>query len=433
MTELKYQAGFGNEHESEAVPDALPRGRRSPQRPALGLYTEQLSGTAFTAPRASNLRSWVYRIRPSARRGGFAPIESGLLVTAPQTDPPTPAVQLRWDPFPIPPDAGDFVEGLATLAVNGDPRLQAGIGIHVYRCNRSMQGRYFFDADGELLIVPQQGRLGIHTELGWLEAAPGEIAVVPRGMVFRVELPDGPSRGYVCENYGCAFTIPERGPVGSGGFANERDFLAPVAAYEDIDGEFDLTMKFCGRLHASRIDHSPLDVVAWSGNYVPYVYDLGRFNTIGTISYDHPDPSIYTVLTSVSDTPGVANADFVIFPPRWLVGEDTFRPPPYHRNIMSEFMGLVHGVYDAKPEGFMPGGASLHNCMLPHGPAAEVHAAASEAVLVPSKLDDTLAFMFESRYVIQPTRWALESPQLQKDYTDCWRGLEKRFPGGSSA
>lgn len=429
MTELQYQTGFGNEHETEALPGALPRARRSPQRPPYGLYAEQLSGTAFTAPRASNLRSWLYRVRPSARRGGFEQVGNGLIVTAPQAVPPTPAAQLRWDPFPIPDAEADFIDGLATVAVNGDARLQAGIGIHVYRCNRSMHARYFFDADGELLIVPQQGRLGLHTECGRLEIAPGEVAIVPRGMVFRVDLLDGPARGYVCENYGKAFELPERGPVGSGGFANERDFLAPVAAYEDFEGDFELTAKFAGELHAARIDHSPLDVVAWSGNYTPYRYDLARFNTMGTVSYDHPDPSINTVLTSASDTPGVANADFVIFPPRWLVGEDTFRPPPFHRNVMSEFMGLVHGMYDAKPEGFLPGGASLHNCMLPHGPAADVHTAASDAALAPRKLEDTLAFMFESRYVIQPTRWALDSPQLQDDYVDCWRGLERRFTG----
>lgn len=427
--ELSYQHGFGNEHESEALPGALPVGRRSPQRPAYGLYAEQLSGTAFTAPRAVNLRSWFYRIRPSARHGRLRPVDRGLIRTGPIDDAVVPAAQLRWDPFPIPGGNGDWLDGLVTLAANGDARLQTGIGIHVYLANRSMTDRYFYDADGELLIVPQQGRLRLHTECGALEAGPGDVALIPRGIVFRVVLLDGPSRGYVCENYGQALRLPERGPVGSDGFANQRDFRAPVAAFEDREGELELLAKFGGRIYAAAIDHSPLDVVAWWGNYTPYLYDLARFNVIGTVSYDHPDPSIYTVLTSPSDTPGTANADFVIFPPRWQVATETFRPPPYHRNVMSEFMGLVHGAYEARPEGFLPGGATLHNCMLPHGPAADVHAQASQAKLEPHLLADTLAFMFESRYMIQPTPYALDCAELQADYSDCWAGLEKHFTG----
>lgn len=424
---LRYQNGFGNEHESEALPGALPIGRRSPQRPPYGLYAEQFSGTAFTAPRASNLRSWLYRIRPSVRHKTFHAVDNGLLRTGPIDEVPSPAAQLRWSPFEIPAAAGDFVSGLATLAASGAAGMQTGIGVHVYLARTSMRDRFFFDCDGELLIVPQQGRLSLHTECGVLAVVPGEIALIPRGMVFRVELLDGPSRGYVCENYGQAFRLPERGPVGSDGYANQRDFMAPVAAFEDREGGFELVTKFCGQLYAAEIDHSPLDVVAWWGNYAPYRYDLSRFNVIGTVSYDHPDPSIYTVLTSPSDTSGIANADFVIFPPRWQVADDTFRPPPYHRNVMSEFMGLVLGRYESRPEGFLPGGATLHNCMLPHGPAAEVHEQASAARLEPKYLTDTLAFMFESRYVIAPTRFALEAPELQHDYADCWAGLGKHF------
>jgi homogentisate 1,2-dioxygenase len=424
---LEYLTGFDNEHESEALPGALPLGQRSPQRPAYDLYAEQLSGTSFTAPRADNRRTWLYRIRPSAKHGKYALAPNKLLRSGPINEVQTPAAQLRWDAFPIPGQAGDFVDGLTTLAANGDVRMQAGIGIHLYLARRSMTDRFFFNADGELLIVPQQGRLRLHTECGVLDAAPGEIAIVPRGMVFRVVLLDGASSGYVCENYGQAFRLPERGPVGSDGFANQRDFMAPVAAFEDREGEFELTSKFCGQLFSCRIDHSPLDVVAWWGNHVPYRYDLARFNTIGTISYDHPDPSVFTVLTSPSDTPGVANADFVIFPPRWAVATDTFRPPPFHRNTMSEFMGLIHGVYEARPEGFLPGGSSLHNCMLPHGPTAEVHGQASRAELEPIYMADTLAFMFESRYVIQPTRFAMEAAELQRDYADCWQSLRKNF------
>lgn len=426
---LRYLHGFGNEHESEALPGALPVGRRSPQRPAYGLYAEQLSGTSFTAPRAANLRSWLYRIRPSVRHETFRPLDAAMLRSAPLDEGFPPAAQLRWDPFPIPGDAGDFVDGLTTLAANGNARMQVGMAAHLYLARRSMQARFFFDADGELLLVPQTGRLRLHTECGTLDVSPGEIALVPRGMVFRVVLLEEAARGYVCENYGQAFRLPERGPVGSDGFANQRDFMAPVAAYEDREGEFELVAKFGGRLFAAAIGHSPLDVVAWWGNYAPYRYDLARFNVIGTVSYDHPDPSIFTVLSAPSDTPGTANVDFVIFPPRWQVASDTFRPPPYHRNVMSELMGLVHGEYEARPEGFLPGGVSLHNCMLAHGPAADVFEAASHARLEPKRLGESLAFMFESRYPIEPTRFALESPQLQKDYADCWRGLRKHFTG----
>ena len=386
-TELTYLSGFGNEHASEAVAGALPVGRNSPQRAPLGLYAEQISGTAFTQPRAVNRRSWVYRITPSAAHTRFSRIDDGLLRSAPFTETEPSPNRLRWDPIPFPDGPTDFVDGLYTIGGNGDTLSQAGIGIHWYRANASMLDRFFVDADGELLVVPQEGTLLVHTEFGRLRVAPGEIAVIPRGVRFRVEVPDGLARGYICENYGAALTLPERGPIGANGLANERDFLAPAAAFEDRRGSFQVVQKFGGHLWAADYDHSPLDVVAWHGDLAPYKYDLDRFMTIGTISFDHPDPSIFTVLTSPTDTPGLANVDFVIFPPRWLVGEDTFRPPWYHRNIMSEFMGLIRGVYDAKAEGFVPGGASLHNTFTSHGPDAEtpagVSAFASRRVLKP--------------------------------------------------
>ena len=426
--ELDYLTGFGNEHETEAVAGALPVGRFSPQRVAHGLYAEQFSSTAFTAPRADNRRTWFYRIRPSVTHGGrYRPVQHNLLHTAPLAGVTTPPDQMRWDPLAIPEQPTDFIDGLITFAANGDARLQAGIGIHVYLANRSMQDRYFYNADGELLLVPQDGGLLLHTECGRLAVSPGDIAVIPRGMKFRVELRDKTARGYVCENYGQSLTLPERGPVGANGYANNRDFQYPVAAFEDKDGECELLCKFQGGLYACAMDHSPLDVVAWTGNSAPYRYDLSRFNVIGSISYDHPDPSIYTVLTSRSDTPGVANMDFVIFPPRWMVAEDTFRPPWYHRNVMSEFMGLVRGVYDAREQGFVPGGASLHNSMTPHGPEAAVFEKASTVKLEPQRYTDTLAFMFESRYVIAPTQYALDSPARQPDYPDSWRDIKKHY------
>ena len=429
MTSLAftYQSGFGNEFATEALPGALPVGRNSPQRPPYGLYAEQISGTAFTAPRAHNRRSWLYRIRPAVVHEPFRPLESGRL-TSRFDDVPAPPTQLRWNPPPMPDMATDFVAGLTTMGGNGGPQAQTGCGIHLYTANRSMQGRFFYDADGELLIVPQQGRLRLSTELGVLEVEPQEIALIPRGIRFRVELLDGTARGYVCENFGAPFRLPDLGPIGSNGLANPRDFLTPDAWYEDVDGDFELVAKFDGALWTARIDHSPLDVVAWHGNHAPCKYDLRRFNTIGSISFDHPDPSIFLVLQSPSDTPGVDSIDFVIFPPRWLVQEDTFRPPWFHRNIASEFMGLIHGVYDAKEEGFLPGGASLHNCMSGHGPDAETFAKATDADTArPQRVADTMAFMFETRAVIRPTRHALETAELQHDYYRCWQGLAKRF------
>lgn len=424
---MNYLSGFGNEHASEALPGALPQGRNSPQRVPYGLYAEQISGTAFTAPRHANRRSWLYRIRPAALHQPFAPYASGLFHNRFEEGPATPN-QLRWDPLPLPEAATDFIDGLVTYAGNGSAAALSGIAIHLYAANRDMQGRYFYSADSELLIVPQQGRLHLATELGVLELEPQEIALIPRGIRFRVDLPDGAARGYVCENFGAHLRIPDLGPIGSNGLANPRDFLAPAASYEDLEGDFELIAKFQGNLWRAAIGHSPLDVVAWHGNHVPYKYDLRRFNTIGSISYDHPDPSIFLVLTSPSDSPGVGNMDFVIFPPRWLVAEDTFRPPWFHRNIASEFMGLIHGVYDAKAGGFAPGGASLHNCMSGHGPDALSFDKASNAdVSKPDHIVDTMAFMFEARAVIRPAAQALESPLLQQDYHECWQGLRKNF------
>ena len=423
---LRYQSGFGNEYASEAVAGALPQGRNSPQRAPLNLYPELISGTAFTAPRHENRRSWMYRRQPSVVSGRYQPYAQALWTTGGDRAIPLAPEPMRWHPIPFAGDA-DFVDGMATLAANGDADAHSGIGSLVYLANRSMDRRAFVNADGEMLLVPQQGRLVITTELGVLEVAPGEIALLPRGLLFKVALPDGPSRGYVCENYGAQFRLPELGPIGSNGLANARDFLAPVAAFEDQAGPYEIVKKFGGRFWTAPMQQSPFNVVAWHGNLAPVKYDTQNFMTIGSISFDHPDPSIFTVLTSPSDTPGTANCDFVIFPPRWLVMENTFRPPWYHRNLMSEFMGLVYGEYDAKPGGFKPGGASLHNAMVPHGPDEEAFEKASSTDLKPQKLDHTLAFMFESRFRFIPTAFALQSAALDQDYADCWAGLKDQF------
>jgi homogentisate 1,2-dioxygenase len=426
---LAYQSGFGNQFSTEAVPGALPVGRNSPQRAPYGLYAEQISGTAFTAARHENRRTWTYRIRPSVVHKPYARIDNIAMRTAPFNDTEATPSQLRWSPFPIPEAPTEFIEGIVTVGGSGNAAEQTGMAVHVYVANRSMTDRYFYNADGEMLIVPQQGRARFVTELGVLEVANGEIALIPRGLRFRVELPDGASRGYICENYGQMFRLPELGPLGANGLANPRDFLAPVAAYETKEAPCLLVAKFQGNLWAAEMAHSPLSVVAWHGNFAPYKYDLSRFMVIGTISFDHPDPSIFSVLTAPSDVPGTANIDFVIFPPRWLVGEDTFRPPWFHRNVMCEFMGLIKGAYDAKAEGFLPGGASLHNIMTAHGPDAETFERASAAELKPHKLEDTMAFMFESRFAMRLTRYAMESSELQHDYFEGWQGLKRRFPG----
>ena len=424
---LQYMSGFGNEFATEAAPGSLPLHRNSPQRAPHDLYAEQLSGTAFTVPRAANRRAWMYRRQPSVVVGAYRPYAQPSWLTAPSADAAPAPEPLRWSPFPIPDAATDFVDGMRTIACCGNADAQAGIAAHVYLANRSMTRRACVDADGELLIVPQQGRIVVVTELGILDAAPGEVLLVPRGLAFKVELPDGPSRGYVCENYGAMFRLPELGPIGANGLANARDFLVPVAAFEDGGGEYELVKKYGGRFWSATQPASPFNVVAWHGNLAPWKYDTAHFMTLGSISYDHPDPSIFTMVTSPSDTPGTANCDFVLFPPRWMVAEGTFRPPWYHRNLMSEFMGLVHGQYDAKPTGFKPGGASLHNLMVPHGPDEEAFTRASTVALAPHKLAGTLAFMFESRWRFVPSAYAMTCGKLDAAYAQSWQGLADRF------
>ena len=428
QTTLPYQSGFGNGFESEALPGALPIGRNSPQRCAYGLYAEQLSGSPFTAPRASNQRSWLYRIRPSVRHiGRFSKADARLWRTAPCVEADLPIQPLRWSPVAVPEAPHSLIEGMSTVTTAGDADARTGMAAHLYLANRSMQDEVFYNADGEMLFVPQHGALRFRTEFGVIEAGPGEIVVIPRGIKFAADLLSPTARGYVCENYGAAFTLPDRGPIGANCLANPRDFKTPVAAYEDRAVACRLTVKWGGVLWATTLDHSPLDVVAWHGNYATYKYDLRSFSPVGPLLFDHADPSIFTTLTAPTGTPGTANVDFVIFPDRWMVAENTFRPPWYHMNLMSEFMGLIYGAYDAKPQGFLPGGFSLHNCMLPHGPDAEAFEAASNAALAPRKLEGTMAFMFETFLPQRVTAWAAGLAELQTEYVDCWRGLERRF------
>ena len=430
-TEAGYMPGFGNDFETEALPGALPQGRNSPQRCAYGLYAEQLSGTPFTAPRGRNERTWCYRVRPSVRHvQRLQRINVPHWKSAPTIDDHVQSLgQYRWDPVPLTDEPLTFLSGMRTMTTAGDVNTQIGMASHTYLITQSMQDEYFYSADSELMVVPQQGVLTFWTELGKIRLSPLEIAVLPRGMMFTVTVEEGPARGFVCENYGQKFELPGRGPIGANCLANSRDFKTPVAAFEDRDGACKVTLKWCGQFHQTEIGHSPLDIVAWHGNYAPCKYDLRSFSPVGAIAFDHPDPSIFTVLTAPSGVEGTANIDFVVFPERWMVAENTFRPPWYHKNIMSEFMGNIFGQYDAKPQGFVPGGMSLHNMMLPHGPDVEAFEKASSGEQVPHKLTNTMAFMFETRFPQHLTQFAAVEAPLQEDYIDCWKDLKKRFDG----
>ena len=424
-----YMPGFGNDFETEALADALPRGQNSPQKCNYGLYAEQLSGTAFTKPHPE--RSWCYRIRPSVKHTTrFEKIDAPLWKSAPHVLPDVVSLgQYRWDPVPHVREELTWVSGMRTVTTAGDVNTQTGMASHIYLVTASMKDDYFYSADGEMLVVPQEGRLRFCTELGIIDLEPKEIAVLPRGLVYRVEVLEGPARGFVCENYGLPFALPNRGPIGANCLANPRDFKTPVAAFEDRDAPSTVTLKWCGQFHRTRIDHSPLDVVAWHGNYAPYKYDLRTYSPVGAILFDHPDPSIFTVLTAPSGLEGTANIDFVLFRDRWSVAEHSFRPPWYHKNVMSELMGNIYGIYDAKPKGFVPGGMSLHNCVLPHGPDRNAFEGASNGELKPHKLKDTMSFMFETRFPQHLTEWAATSAPLQDDYIDCWTSLDKKFDG----
>ena len=465
---LTYLTGFHNHHESEAEPSTLPRGRNNPQRVPGNLYTEQLSGTAFTAPRSANRKTWLYRIQPgvAGSSSSFVPYSSeaeGKVRYFGQCDwstdlklDPNP---MRWGPMPlVEQEASDgtntkslnFLEGVKTMMGSGDPASKSGLGIHFYSFDADMMAStddgvntHMYNSDGDLLIVPQVGSLHLLTELGRLIVHPAEICVIPRGIVFSVNIhrTDSESstlkaaaRGYILEIFKGHFALPELGPIGSNGLANPRDFLYPTAWYDESSNNTGtksniIVNKFGNEMFVRTTDHSPFNVVSWHGTYAPFKYDLHKFCAINSVSYDHPDPSIYTVLTAQSDEPGTALADFVIFPPRIMATDDnTFRPPWFHRNVMAEFMGLIYGQYDAKREGFVPGGASLHNTMTPHGPDSDTYERAVKAdCSKPTKFEGGLAFMFETCLTLRCSSYALTCPQRQMEYAQCWDGLRNNF------
>ena len=429
--DYKYMPGFGNDFETEALPGTLPQGMNSPQKCSYGLYAEQLSGTPFTAPRSRNERTWCYRIRPSVKHlGSLKKISHPYWKTAPCINDEIISLgQYRWDPVPYDKKGNTFISGMRTITTTGDVNMQTGMASHVYLADKSMDKEFFYSADSELLIIPQEGGLIFHTELGIIDIFPGDIALIPRGLVFSAKIATDLCRGFVCENYGQKFILPNRGPIGANCLANPRDFKTPEARFEDIEEKCSITVKWCGAFHRSELDHSPLDIVAWHGNYAPWKYDLSTFSPVGAILFDHPDPSIYTVLTSPSGVEGTANIDFILFRDRWNVAENTFRPPWYHKNVMSELMGNIQGKYDAKPTGFVPGGISLHNMMLPHGPDSEAFEGASTTQLEPQKLKNTMSFMFESRFPQHLTEFAVNEAPIQSDYADCWQQIKKKFNG----
>ncbi|CEG56658.1 homogentisate 1,2-dioxygenase [Legionella fallonii] len=417
-----YLQGFGNYHHSEAVKGALPSNQNSPQQCNLGLYAEQLSGSAFTRPRYNNLRSWLYRVLPTVAQGAYYPYEKAIINPCAKQQSPNP---LRWSPLDTSAQLNcDFIDGLFHIA--GSYLINA----FLYYCNQSMNDKYFANNDGEMLFVPYEGEINLHTEFGCINLCPKMIAVIPRGVKFKVEVITKEARGYLCENGGNPLTLPQLGVIGANGLANPRHFRYPVAAFEHDKKETTIICKHQNHLWYASCSHSPLNVVAWHGNYAPYCYDLSLFNTLNTVSYDHPDPSIFTVLTSESDTPGVAHLDFVIFPPRWMVAEHTFRPPYFHRNIMSELMGLIYGEYDAKKNGFLKGGVSIHNRMTPHGPDLASYQVASTKELKP-EFNDSLAFMFETKEIWLITEQAKAHPSLQADYINCWQGFKAQFNGNT--
>tara|TARA_B100000287_G_scaffold89329_1_gene81739 strand:+ start:2983 stop:4329 length:1347 start_codon:yes stop_codon:yes gene_type:complete len=427
--ERPYMPGFGNDFETEALPGALPQGRNSPQKCNYGLYGEQLSGTAFTAPGHQNERTWCYRIRPSVKHSHrYKKIDVPFWKSAPNIIQDVISLgQYRWDPIPFDDKPKNWITGIRTMTTAGDVNTQVGMASHVYLVTNSMVDEYFYSADSELLIVPQEGEIRFATELGVINASPKDIIIIPRGLLYKVEVISGPCRGFICENYGQKFGLPNRGPIGANCMANRRDFKTPTAYFEDKETPSKVTIKWCGQFHSTEIGHSPLDVVAWHGNYAPCKYNLSDYCPVGAVLFDHPDPSIYTVLTAPSGIEGTANIDFVLFRERWSVAENTFRPPWYHKNIMSELMGNIYGQYDAKPEGFIPGGVSLHNMMLPHGPDKEAFEKASNSELVPTKMENTMSFMFETRFPQHLTKYSAKEAPIQENYIDCWSDIEKNF------
>jgi homogentisate 1,2-dioxygenase len=426
-------AGFCNFHESETLPGALPVDQNSPRSSPYGLYAEQLNATGFVAPREANRRSWMYRIRPSAEQGPLAPLAHERL-RGDFSGEPVEANLAGWGPLPFPASPTDFVDGLATLGGAGSPSSRRGYAVHLYAANRGMEDRCFSDADGDLLLLPEEGSLTLLTELGVLQVHPGQLALVPRGVRFSVLLGGSRARGYVGESFGRPFSLPERGPVGANGLADARHFRGPVARHEErLCPGYRVTVKLGGALFEATQDHSPFDVVAWHGNHFPTVYDLAAFSPAGNARVDHIDPSIHTVLTSPLDEAGANGLDLVVFTPRWDATEHTFRPPYFHRNVATELNGIIREVASAGSP-FARGCCFLTPSFTPHG----VLATGVERTLALDderadqarrSADSSLWFQFESTLPFSPTAWARTAPNRVDDWPLVWGAYRRHFRG----
>ncbi|ORX94816.1 homogentisate 1,2-dioxygenase [Clohesyomyces aquaticus] len=432
-----YQCGFGNRFASESIPSVLPRGQNCPQRVKYDLYSEQLNGSSFVSARQALQHVWMYRIRPSVVHGELSRSDLNSKLEA-YFGPANPRVeynpsQQAWNPFPVPeasPSSSiDFVHGLRTVAGQGDPTSKQGIAIHIYTANASMQNRAFCNNDGDFLILPQQGRLDIQTELGNVMVRPGELAVIQAGIRFKVSLPDGPSRGYIQEIFGAHYELPELGPIGSNGMALPRDFEYPVASFDlDSSSIWEIVYKLAGTLHSCHQPHTPFDVVAWHGNYAPYKYAIEKFINMANVERDQADPTIYCVLTARSIIPGVSLTDFLVFTPKWISTTNTFRPPYYHRNMSTEVMGLVYGTYGGSSHVLEPGGLSYEASYMPHGETYETWKMATTQDLRPTRAcEDTLAFMFHVSVPLMLTQWAMESPARNPTDVKVLAGFEGHF------
>ncbi|KAH9884385.1 homogentisate 1,2-dioxygenase [Xylariomycetidae sp. FL2044] len=434
----RYQIGFGNRFATEAIPGVLPQACNTPQRCKYDLISEQLNGTPFISPRATLLHAWFYRIHPSVKHRPLKRLPKNEDLEA-VFSPLNPDVEftpqdLGWDKFPHPKGADavdmiDFIDGLKTIGGHGDPTLKEGLAVHMYMANTSMPNRAFCNNDGDMLIIPQEGRLDIQTEFGRLMVRPGELVVVQAGMRFTVGLPDGPSRGYIQEIFGSHYELPELGPVGSNGMAQPRDFEIPVASFDVDLSPWTVVVKLAGALFAYEQDHTPYDVVGWHGNYAPYKYAMEKFISSATVDRDQSDPSIYCVLTARSKIPGVSLSDFLVFTPKWCSTRNTFRPPYYHRNVATEIMGMPYGTWHGSATMLEPGGLTYEPSYMPHGESYERWKEATGADLQPARVGEgAMAFMMHISGHVSLTQYALQRcTTLQPIQADMWQDFKGGF------
>ncbi|RSL87550.1 hypothetical protein CDV31_016235 [Fusarium ambrosium] len=439
-----YLNGLGNLHQSEAFPDAVPLVNSYPQHAKYGLRSEKVSGTSFTAtPRSQNLWSFLYRARPSYNHGTFELWNQHLETANPSRPKHLTPNSYVWPTFNV--TKGDWT-AQHLLGGNGSPTDKTGVAIWLFHVNKDMPPQTVFSSqDGEALIVPQTGALDIQTEYGKLLVRQQEIAVIPRGIKYRVTLPEGKeARGYVLELYQGHFRLPELGIIGSIGLANPRDFQVPTASFDgkiesqgdtqvavanDGRGEWTIISRLDTKLWFATQDSTPFDVAGWQGTLYPYKYDVRRFNYIGNLNYDHADPSVFVVLTSQSygKEPGTAVVDFAAVGEHWHPAQHTLRVPWYHRNTASEFVFPIIAEQDPKSrlntsDTFGPWGAWLNANMVTHGSNEQEYAEwQAKDTLTPMKLQDfgVTSAIIETEATLLLTDWAFEAATKNfKDQTN---------------